>query len=306
MNNNLAPIALFVYNRSDHALKTLSSLSKNPLASESRLFIFSDGPKNNADSVAKVKSVREVIRSIQWCGEVNIIESAVNKGLANSLIAGITDIVNRFGKVIVIEDDFEFSSNFLKYMNESLTRYENEPRVMSICGFTPPIKTSLPETFFLHIPTWWGWATWKRAWDHFNPSASELMMKVKEKGTFEFDFSRSINWYRLLKRNAAGKVDSWAIRWYASVYLQNGLCLHPGQSMVNNIGCDESGIHSYNSNFLDTVITDDIQVKDIPIQKSRKATRAFFFFNMRMKINDLPHYIKSRIKGKYNIKAENK
>lgn len=309
MNPALAPIALFVYNRPDHAFRTLSSLSQDPLAKESRLFIFSDGSKNPDDKsqVDKVQQVREIIRKEQWCGDVTIFESPVNKGLANSLSGGITKIVNEFGRIIVIEDDLQFSPDFLTYLNTALDLYQNNSRVFSIAAFMFPIKAKLPETYFLHIPTWsGGWASWKRAWDYYNPDAGELLQKVKEKGQVRFDFWKSINWYRLLKRNYEGKVDSWAIRWYASVFVQDGLCLHPKQSLTKNIGFDASGTHSYQSNFWDTEIVDKIEVKPIPVKLSKVATRALFFFNLKMKMNDLPHYIKSRIKGKYNLKPKNK
>jgi hypothetical protein len=306
MNTNIAPIALFVYNRPEHAFRTLSSLKENPLAKESKLFIFSDGAKNPNDKsqTEKIGQVREMIRKEQWCGEVTIIESPVNKGLANSLSGGITKIVNEFGKVIVIEDDLQFSPDFLNYLNTALYLYENNERVFSIAAFMFPIKSRLPETYFLHIPTWsGGWATWKRAWDYFNPDAAELLQKVKEKGRLKFDFWKSINWYRLLKRNYEGKVDSWAIRWYASVFVKDGLCLHPRQSLTRNIGFDASGTHSYQSSFWNTEIVDKIEVKEIPVQINKEATRALCYFNLKMKMNDLPHYIKSRIKGEYNLKS---
>jgi hypothetical protein len=309
MDKNLAPIALFVYNRPDHAFRTLSSLKETALAGESRLFIFSDGPKNPDDKiqVEKINKVRQVIQSEKWCAEVEIIESPVNKGLANSLSGGITKIVNEYGKVIVIEDDLQFSPDFLHYLNSALVIYQDKKQVFSIAAFMFPVRAKLPETYFLHIPTWsGGWATWKRAWDHFNPDAGELLRLVKEKGQLKFDFWRSINWYRLLKRNFEGKVDSWAIRWYASVFVQDGLCLHPRQSLTKNIGFDASGTHSYQSNFWDTEIVDKIEVKEIPVEVSKKATRALFQFNLRMKLNDLPHYIKTRLKGEYNIKQKKK
>ena len=150
MDKTLAPIALFVYNRPDHAFRTLSSLKENPLAKESKLFIFSDGPKNPNDQrqVEKVGKVREMIRKEQWCGEVNIIESQVNKGLANSLSGGITQIVNEYGKVIVIEDDLQFSPDFLHYLNTALDIYQDKEKVFSIAAFMFPIKSKLPETYF--------------------------------------------------------------------------------------------------------------------------------------------------------------
>jgi len=291
--NNLAPICLFVYNRPEHTLKTLTSLKNCHLANQSKLFIFADGLKHGAsiECILNIEKVRKIIRSEKWCGSVDIIENERNKGLANSIIEGIGYVINRYEKAIIVEDDLELSSGFLDYMNQALDFYENNDKVMHIAGFSPPLKYKLPETYFFNVPTCWGWATWKRAWDFFNPSASQLLPLVKNKGLWTFDIMRSFNYYRMLKKNAKGHVNSWFIRWYASIYLLDGLCLHPGKSLVNNTGIDRSGVNSYKSNVFEQETIDSINIYPIPLEVKQNILWAYFRFNMKVKFIHLPEYI---------------
>ena len=173
---NLSPIVLFVYNRPWHTRQTLETLSKNILADQSKLYIYADGPKENAtdEQLRKINDVRKLIREKNWCREVEIIEREKNIGIENSTITGVTEIVNKFGKIIVVEDDIVTSVGFLKYMNEALDLYEKYEKVMYISGYMFPVKAKLPETFFLPITSYWGWGTWARAWKEFHSSGQQL------------------------------------------------------------------------------------------------------------------------------------
>lgn len=291
--DNYAPICLFVYNRPEHTLKTLNSLKNARLAKDSRLFIFADGPKHglSIEQILNIEKVRKIIRSEIWCRSVEIIESEKNKGLSKSIISGIEYVISRYGKVIVLEDDLILSAGFLEYMNKALLLYENEEKVMHIAGFIPRLKGDFGETFFYPVPTCWGWATWKRAWEHFNPSADELLPKVLEKGKYRFDINRSVNYVRMLKKNMKGYVNSWFIRWYASIYLMDGLCLHPGKSLVANTGIDRSGVNSYRSDAFDTDLADSVKLEKIELKISQNAYRAFVRFNYKVKMKHLPEYL---------------
>ena len=249
MSNSCAPIALFVFNRPWHTRRTVEALTDNELAAESDLFVFSDGPRSDADSKA-VQEVRAYIRSITGFHQVTIIERDRNFGLAQSIISGVTEIVNRFGRIIVLEDDLVTSRHFLRYMNGALTRYQNIDKVMHVAGYMFPVKDAdkLPDTFFYRGTSCWGWGTWKRAWNKFEPDSAKLIQKIKDgKLTYEFNILGSINYMGMLKAQAKNSIDSWAIRWYAGVFLNQGLCLHPAQSLVQNIGHDNSGVHSSRS-----------------------------------------------------------
>lgn len=243
----LAPIALFVYNRPEHTRRTLQFLKQNDLAADSRLFIFSDGPKN-AKQAAKVAEVRAFIKEVEGFKSVEIIERETNLGLANSVISGVNKLMEEFGKAIVFEDDLISSPYTLRYFNDALNRYQKEEQVMHIGAYMYPMPfaeaENLPETFFFRAATSWGWATWARAWQHFNPNVDDLMNQFNAEKMHQFSIEGSMNFWKQMRELKAGKNNSWAIRWYATIFLKRGLTLNPAHSLVSNIGHDGSGVHS--------------------------------------------------------------
>lgn len=244
LTNQLAPIALFVYNRPGHTASTVNSLLHNEEAKESALYIFADAAKSVSDSL-KTNEVRDFIKSITGMKEINIIYREKNFGLAKSIIEGVSYVLEKHARVIVLEDDLLLSNYFLKYMNEALDLYEKVEKVVSVHGYCYPVKGKLPETYFLRGADCWGWATWKDRWNSFEQNADVLHEKiVTEKLEYEFDFNGKLNNLRMLKRQIAGEVDSWAIRWHASAFLQNKFTLYPGRSLVDNIGTDGGGTHT--------------------------------------------------------------
>jgi hypothetical protein len=269
---NLAPVALFVYNRLDHTKKTVEALGKNYLAEESQLFVFSDGYKNE-EGRDKVEEVRKYIKTITGFKSIEVFESDKNNGLANSIITGVTMVVNKFGRVIVMEDDLVTSPYFLTYMNEALDLYEEEEKVASIHGYVYPVKKPLPETFFLRGADCWGWATWKRAWAWFEPDGAKLLAELENKKlTYKFDFDGNFHFTNMLKRQIAGETNSWAIRWHASCFLKEKLTLYPGLSLLDNIGQDDSGTHRAHKNIHSSEIyKSKIKVGGIPIEESQEA-----------------------------------
>ncbi|MCJ8210721.1 glycosyltransferase [Mucilaginibacter sp. RS28] len=241
---NLAPIALFVYNRPEHTRRTLSYLQKNLLADESRLYIFSDAAKTEADA-AKVDEVRRIAEQVTGFKAVRIIAREQNMGLANSIISGVTQLVNDYGKVIVFEDDLLSSPYTLQYFNEALQRYQHQEQVMHIGAYMYDLKSpELPETFFYRAATSWGWATWARAWKNFEPDVDVLMKQFDREKIRAFSIEGTMNFWKQMLQFKAGKNNSWAIRWYASIFLKNGLTLNPSHSLIQNIGHDGSGVHS--------------------------------------------------------------
>ena len=229
-----APIALFTYNRADKTKRVVESLLQNQEAKDSELFIFSDGPKTEAKA-AGVKENRKFIHTISGFKNITIIERDRNWGLANSLIAGITDVINQYGKVIVVEDDLILSPYFLKFMNDGLEKYEDDDTVGTICGYVFPFQKSLPDTFFLYFMHPWGWATWKRSWNLLDTDTKRLLRKMRFK-TKKFNLGGNCGSYGNLYCQKVGLVDSWYIRFYASLLLNKKLNLFPGKTMVTNSG----------------------------------------------------------------------
>ncbi|MEI6715665.1 MAG: glycosyltransferase family 2 protein [Verrucomicrobiota bacterium] len=238
-----APIALFTYNRLAHTRKTVEALASNELANLSDLYVFSDGAKSEIDQ-GEVDAVRQYLRNIRGFYSVHVTEQPNNIGLSQSIIRGVSQVCEEQGRVIVLEDDLVTSPYFLRYMNDALNLYEDEPDVVSIHGYIYPTTSPLPETFFLKGADCWGWATWKRGWRIFNPDGAALLRElVTNELTDEFDFNNAYPYTQMLRDQLSGKVDSWAIRWYASAFLKNMLTLYPGKSLVQNIGHDGTGRH---------------------------------------------------------------
>jgi hypothetical protein len=239
--NDLAPVVLFAYNRPRHIRQTVEALQKNELASESELFIYSDGPKNE-NAVAKVAEVREYIKTIDGFKKITIIERDKNWGLANNIIDGVTKVVNEYGKIIVLEDDLLTSPYFLRFMNEALEMYRDELKVGSIHGHIYNIKYDFAETFFIPKTGCFGWATWKDRWDLFEHDARKLCnILSSRKLVNEFNNKGSYNHFKELERQANGDSTAWAARFNASLFLHNKLTLYPGKSFVKHIGLD--GVH---------------------------------------------------------------
>lgn len=272
-----SPILLFVYNRPPHTRQLIESLQANKEAAESPLIIYSDAARDDAARAA-VEEVRQFIHSINGFGSVEIIERTENWGLARNIIDGVSTQIERYGRVIVLEDDLLVAPYFLRFMNDALDLYEDEPRIGHIqaCDFTQ--DATLPDTFLIKWTGSWGWATWKRAWKHFNPDGKALLQQLEErKLTRTFDFNGTYRFTRMLRRQTEGKNNSWAIRWNASLFLADILSLNVGRSLVQNNGFDGTGTNCgggglYNS----TLWLKPLPIeRNIPIEENQEARRCF-------------------------------
>jgi GR25 family glycosyltransferase involved in LPS biosynthesis len=270
----VAPIALFVYNRLEHTRQTVVALQNNAFAEQSDLIIFSDASKSEIQDDS-VRKVRDYIHQINGFKSVTIVERSDNFGLAKSIINGVTSVVNDYGRVIVLEDDMVTSHNFLQFMNDGLNVYEKTEAVASIHGYVYPID-DLPETFFLKGADCWGWATWKDRWSMFEPNGTKLLSELKRKGdSRRFDFNGAYLYSQMLEDQIAGKNNSWAVRWHASTFLKNKYTLYPGKSLVLNIGNDGSGTHcGETSVFSSELCNEVINVVPINVEDSQKALHA--------------------------------
>ncbi len=244
-----APIVLFVYNRADHLAATYSALSKCGEASESDLYIFSDSFKNESakEGVLKVREMLKDIKAENTFRSVTVTESPVNKGLAASIIGGVTSVLEKHGKVIVLEDDCVVSPYFLHYMNNALDFYKDRKNVGSVTGYVPELnypEDYKADVFFAHRSCSWSWGTWADRWENVD-------WELKDMG----DFYNSPRLIRLLNSNGddrfirlyrqtKGNGSSWSVRFGAHLVKNGWLTVYPRSSYVSNIGCDESGVHS--------------------------------------------------------------
>ena len=299
-NSILAPIVLFVYNRPDHTKRTLEAIKQNELADESDLYIFSDGPKkNDKESLNKVNDVRNIIHGVTGFKSVNIVEQTENQGLGKSIIKGVSDIINNYSKIIVLEDDIVTSKYFLRFMNDALNKYESVENVMQISGYTPPIeKKGLPDTFFMSWPDCWGWATWKRVWDKFERNPEKLMENSNKQDIYKININgtNSGMWNQIVD-NHEGRLYTWAIFFHSMVVKNKGLTLYGRNCLVENIGFDGSGDNcGLNDSYTTDISKERVEIRDIEIKKLKLAEKRYMDFNKKISRNDLVTRIKRKIK----------
>ena len=279
---DLAPIAVFTYKRPEHTARLLRSLAANPETSSSPVYVFCDGARSTSDS-ADVSATRRIVRELSPRHAVTV-ERDTNMGLAASIIAGVSKLTSEFSRVIVLEDDLVLSPVALRYFNEALVRYRDVDRVMHIAGYMFPVNAKLPETFFYREASCWGWATWERAWRQFEPDGLKIRDLILAKHMrYEFDVRNSMGFFHMLEQQISGKNNSWAIRWYGSMRLAGGLALHPGISLVENLGFDGTGEHcSPTSEF-------NVKVADRPVtqftdhvEESEAAIKAMIAYRQKI------------------------
>jgi hypothetical protein len=302
-NKKFAPIALFAYNRPFHLRKVVESILTNRESKFSELFVFIDGPRNHQD-VAKINEIENFLNRLEGFSRCIFYTSKFNLGLEKSITSGVSKILSKHEDIIVIEDDIVVSSNFLEFMNEGLKLYKNEEDVASIHGYVYPVKRDLPETFFLRGADCWGWATWKRAWEKYESDATRLLYNLKRQGDIDlFNYSGHSHYLQMLESSASKKLNSWAIKWYASMFLEKKYTLYPGKSLVKNIGNDGSGTNSGITKRFDQKLSKTkINLKKIPIEESPMARSEFEKFFKKFNNNNLLVRILQRIKQKPNYR----
>lgn len=288
----LAPVLIFVYARPEHTRKTIESLASNCLASATDVFIFSDAPKNEKSN-ENVKLVREYIDTLsdqEMFKSLKIIKAEFNKGLANSIISGVNDIIKLNKQVIVLEDDLITSPDFLGYMNDALKFYETNKKIWSISGYT--FDLAFPdkyksEVYLSYRGCSWGWATWEDRWNGVDWQVSDYMTFKKNK-SLRYKFNRGgRDMSAMLDAQIDGKIDSWAIRWCYSQFKLDMFTVYPKVSRVKNIGLDGSGTHSGISNRYDSSLNTstkkcefdhpELNDKIIRLFKDRFGTRFEYF-----------------------------
>lgn len=309
---NYAPIIIFVYNRADHFTQTYNALASCKEAKDSDLFIFSDGAKNEAGK-EKVNEVRAAVAAIKDANNfksVTVTESMVNKGLAAAVISGVTEVLNKYGKAIIVEDDCKVSPFFLNYINNALDYYNSNKKIGAVAGYTPMLNLPddyKPDVFAAYRSCSCTWATWKDRWQNIDWELKEikdfynspkLIKKLNSNGSDRF-----IRLYRQTKGNGS----SWSVRFGAHLVKNGLLTVYPRYSYITNIGCDESGVHSKSddaekmrvdlSKAIENPVLTDVEI-DSRIQKILKKHYSYGFVSeMKKLIATVLIVIKERLKG---------
>ena len=275
----LAPIVLFTYNRPQHTKETVEALRLNELANESELIIFADAARHE-DATKGVNETRQYLKTITGFKSIQIIERETNYGLANNIMNGVSNVVNEYGRIIVLEDDLLTSPYFLRFMNEAMNLYENQEEVISIHGYSYPVTQKMPETFFIRGADCWGWGTWRRGWEIFNPDGQALLdeLKARKLGR-RLDFNGSYPYTKMLEKQVKGSVGSWAIRWYASAFLNDKLTLYPGRSLIYHNGSDGCGTNCDAGSEYDVELSrTPVKLEKIEIKENQEARKAFIHY----------------------------
>lgn len=298
----LAPIVLFVYNRPHHTKEVIDSLLKNPLSKQSELFIFSDFQKKPSDE-AKVNECREYIQNIasthpDGFKKINITLRDRNFGLADSIIDGISKVINEYEKVIVLEDDIVVSEVFLDYMNTSLDRYETQQKVWAISAWNYPIEQDgLGDSFFWRIPHCWGWATWKNRWQYYKRDIKWIEKNFTKEDINTISLDGCSPYWEHFVANQKGIIKTWAIFNYLISHKHNALTLMPSLSYIKQIGFDNSGTNcndddSLNSKTINTKFPikfpDKIEESSLAllrIQNFHRSQKKPFFTRVKNKIS---------------------
>lgn len=241
----LAPILLFAYKRLDTIERAVAALQQNHYAEESELFIFSDAAKTRADEI-EINKVRSFLKTINGFKKIEIFESDKNKGLSNSIISGVQQVINKYEKVIVLEDDLLTSDNFLSFMNQSLEYYKNNKNVFSISGYSNQIKIDkVKDVYFTKRGSSWGWGTWKDRWEKVDWEVQDYN-NFKNNPTQKKAFNQmGSDLSSMLKRQMEGKMNSWAIRWCYHQFKHSLYSVYPTVSKVRNIGFGDGATHTF-------------------------------------------------------------
>lgn len=254
--NNFAPIILFTYVRLDALKKTIYFLKKNKLSKFTEIFIYSDGYKSQIDKIYVLK-VREYLKKISGFKKIKIIFRGKNYGLAKNITSGVSEIINKFGKAIILEDDIVVASNFLSYMNQALIHYEKNKKIWHInsWNYELDIKDNYySKTFLTRLMNCWGWATWKDRWKVFVKDPEGFAKNFDQQDIKKFNLDNNYNYWSQVKRNFDNKIKTWAVFWYACIYKNKGLCVSPILSLSRNIGSDNFSEHSpSNENSFDNI-----------------------------------------------------
>ena len=268
------PLAIFAYKRPAHLQKVLEATLQMKDFSAIKPHIFIDGPRN-PNEMKLVIETREVAEQFALETGGTVTCSLENRGLSESIIGGVNSIFENYDSIIVLEDDLVGAKHFLEYSLNGLETYAREDQVSSIHGYLPNIVSPRDQPFFRRGADCWGWSTWKDRWQSTEWNSNVLLAALRN-GKLErkLNLNGAYCYSCMLERHAAGTIDSWAIRWHVSMFLQNRLALYPSHSLIENIGFDGSGRHGGSNRFYDTqAINEPVNPTKLTVVESQSARR---------------------------------
>ncbi len=300
---NLAPIILFVYNRPNHTYLTIEALKNNYYANQSELIVYSDGAKDQSKQPF-VKSVRDYLNTVSGFKSIKVISSQENKGLANSIISGVTEVIDKYGKVIVLEDDLVSSPYMLLYMNRCLEFYQNYQSVFSVSAYNhPPNLMPFPEDYEYDVycslrNLSWGWASWSDRWKKADWQVKDFQNFIQSKSRTQAFNCGGEDMTDMLRDQILGKIDSWAICWSYAHFQNHAVSICPVKSYINNIGLDGSGTHCDNTKRFGNDLS--LPVKNLSLPETIYVDERIMesFRNVYKRKNNLLTFLPTRVINK--------
>ncbi|MCS1314601.1 hypothetical protein NX035_08200 [Escherichia coli] len=256
-DRQFSPVVMFVYAKPEHTRKTIDALARNPEAIHTDLFIYSDAARSGKDDL-DVQKVRSIVSNVTGFKSVSLCFRDENIGLANNIMDGVSKICEKYGRVIVVEDDIVTSPGFLAFMNSALERYADDRRVWHITGWNYPFPDSYQsdsDAYLWRLMNCWGWATWNDRWINFKKNPEELINTFSKEDILSFNLDGAFNLWSQVEDNYNKKINTWAIFWYATIFRNNGLCLNPVRSLAKNIGFDGTGENCNTDDIYNTTLS---------------------------------------------------
>ena len=298
--SRLAPLALFVFKRPKHTQRVLEALSQCDFAKETDLFVFCDGARHEGESEV-VEKTRSVVREATGFRSVEYVMQSENKGLANSIIQGVSEVMKIYGKAIVLEDDLLPAVPFLRFMNACLSKYENHPKVFSVSGYNhPPDIMSFPQdytadVYFSYRNTSWGWACWQDRWESIDWQVSDFTQFIKDRKAVRKFNRGGEDLTHMLKGQLLGHFDSWSIRFSYAQSRQDAYSVYPVKSYIHNIGFDGTGTHTgFRDDFNDLsqalerfTLPDEVWLDDTLVDLFRKVYDYSVMHKVKIKVKSL-------------------
>lgn len=242
-------LVFIIFNRADTAGRTFEMIRQ---ARPSRLFVIADGPRPEREGeVERCAEARAIVDRVDWQCEVTRYFSETNLGCRRRISTGLREVFSEVDEAIVLEDDCLPDPSFFPYCEEMLERYRQDERVMHIAGTNYQFgRRRTPWSYyFSRYNHCWGWASWSRAWRHYDDSMS-LWPEVRDRGLLNDilagDDGSVHYWERAFQEVYDGKIDSWSFVWTLSCWMRSGLTILPAVNLISNIGFNNRGAHTLN------------------------------------------------------------
>ncbi len=275
----MSPICLFVYKRYDTTKLMLESLLACPECADSELYVFMDEARNDSEA-DDVEKVRALFDNLQGFKAIHPYPARMNKGMARSVIDGVTTVLEKHESIIVLEDDLVVAPDFLTFMNTALEAYRDRSDIWSISGYTPNLKEieqyDKNGVFLVPRAQCWGWATWSDRWETVDWEVSDFNYLARNKKRRKaFDMGGN-DLFRTLEMEHRERIESWAVRWAYAASKQKMWTVNPMLSKVQNIGLKSSTSHvGWHDERHNVELLGDKTIIDPNVQPDEKLVQAF-------------------------------